>query len=230
MSPHPTRKHLRLRSSGRLPRARMASVVVLGGLLAAVAGRGAPGERLAPASGPDTSLVRAMRPRVMVMGSFAPAGVETVQAVSPEPAAAEPTADYPSLEVTRDSLEALVRRTVAPGDTAIHIRRERVMFEYAYARAKARGWAIHVDVNDTSACPNSALQDALTAAGWIEDYAYMADGTDGSNSGFLSRRALCVINAHWDGGDDSDSTVVPAPGCTVIVTCVPRRKDDVAPR
>jgi len=166
----------------------------------------------------------------MVMGAFAPARAETVQSVSPEPAPAEPTADYPSLEATRDSLEALVRRTVALGDTAIHIRRERVTFDYIYARARTRGWAIRVDVNDTSACPNSALEDALTAAGWIPDYGYQADGTDGEDLGFLSRRALCVIEAHWDGGDDSDSTYVPPPGCTMTVTCVPRRRDDVAPR
>jgi hypothetical protein len=164
------------------------------------------------------------------LASFAPARAETLQTVSPEPAPAEPTADYPSLEATRDSMEALVRRLVAPGDTAIHVRRERVTFEYAYARAKARGWASHVVVNDTSACPNSALEDALTAAGWIPDYDYQADGTDGGDLGFLSRHALCVIEARWDGGDDSDTTYVPVPGCTVTLTCVPRRRDDVAPR
>jgi hypothetical protein len=44
---------------------------------------------------------------------------------------------------------------------------------------------------------------------------------------FASRRVLCVVDARWDGGDDSDSTVVPDVGCTVTITCVPRRDDDV---
>jgi hypothetical protein len=45
--------------------------------------------------------------------------------------------------------------------------------------------------------------------------------------GLVSRRYLCVVEAQWDGGDDVDTTYVPVPWCTLTVTCVPRRLDDV---
>jgi hypothetical protein len=74
-----------------------------------------------------------------------------------------------------------------------------------------------------------AVKEALAAAGWVEDFHYGADGTDGSTSGFLSRNFFCLVEGHWDGGDDTDPSYVPVPGCEVVVTCVPRREDDVPP-
>ncbi len=65
------------------------------------------------------------------------------------------------------------------------------------------------------------LEAALTARGWIRDIAYDADGPDGTSFALRSREALCVIQGNWDGGDDADSTYVPAPGHGIAVTCVP---------
>jgi hypothetical protein len=140
----------------------------------------------------------------------------------------EPTAIYASLDAVRDTVETILRRAVSPADTAIHISREAVNFKYLYAPATASGWAFHIEVNDTSGCPQAYLERALLASGWAPHYGYQADGPDGGNMGFVSKNYLCVYEAEWDGGDDSDSTYVPAPGCKVTVTCVPRRADDVS--
>jgi hypothetical protein len=142
----------------------------------------------------------------------------------------KPTAHYASLEAARDSIGAMVTRCVSHADTAVHVSREAVTFEYLYARATARGWAFHITVNDTTGCPDEAVQKALTDAGWVESFGYSADGTDGSNMGYLSRNFFCLVEGQWDGGDDSDDGYVPAPGCKVTVTCVPRREDDTPPQ
>ena len=90
----------------------------------------------------------------------------------------------------------------------------------------ARGWAIHVLLTDTSGCPEAALDRSLRAAGWVYARGYQGDGPDGTVLGLSSRKYLCVLEAEWDGEDDSDSTYVPAPGCEVTVTCVPRNALD----
>jgi hypothetical protein len=184
----------------------------------------------APARSATTAAVAAdstHRPRIAI-GAFAPFSRETLE-LSPASPTPEPTANYLSLEAVRDSIGALLRRLVSPADTAIHLRREAVTFQYWYAKAKARGWAYHIEVRDTSECPQERLERALVERGWVTNYSYQADGPDGGDLGFLSRGYLCLVEAHWDGGDDSDSTYVPAAGCEVVVTCVPRRPDDVPP-
>jgi hypothetical protein len=151
-------------------------------------------------------------------------------ATEPWPPEPKPTAQYASLEAARDSIGAMVRRCVSHADTAVHVSREAVTFEYLYAKATARGWAFHVAVNDTSSCPDESVQKALTDAGWVESFGYSADGPDGSNMGYLCRNFFCLVEGTWDGGDDSDQTYVPEPGCKVTVTCVPRREDDIPPQ
>ena len=148
-----------------------------------------------------------------------------------EERAPEPTASYPSLDTARDSLGVLIARVVRgiPGarDTTYHVTRRPVRFRYWYAGDSTSGWEYKIVVNDSSECPMTKLEYALYAAGWAPDYGYAADGPDGGVLGFVSKESLCVLEGHWDGGDDSDSTYVPDPGCEVKVTCVPRRKDDV---
>jgi hypothetical protein len=139
----------------------------------------------------------------------------------------QPTVDYPSFGIARDSIGAIVRRTVNPAEPAIRVNGGPVRFKYWYAADSVDGWAFHIVVTDTSECPDSRVESALQAAGWAPAYGYSADGTDGSVMGFVTKRFLCVVNGQWDGGDDSDSTYVPQPGCEVTVTCVPRREDDV---
>ena len=139
----------------------------------------------------------------------------------------EPTAHYASLEAARDSIGLIISHSVDLGDTAIHVSREQVNFDYLYAKGKAKGWAFHVVVNDTTECPNEAIEQALVDAGWVESFGYSADGADGSDMGYLSRNYFCLVEGSWQGGDESDDTYVPPPGCKVTVTCVPRREDDI---
>jgi hypothetical protein len=165
------------------------------------------------------------------IGSLSGFGLILLAALGTRPACAEtwppePTAAYPSLEAARDSIGAIVDRCVSPADTAIHVSRDPVSFEYLYAKATAKGWAFHVLVNDTTACPDVDIERSLTDAGWVESFGYSADGSDGSSMGYLSRGYFCLVEGTWDGGDDTDDTYEPLPGCKVTVTCVPRREDD----
>ena len=89
------------------------------------------------------------------------------------------------------------------------------------------GYAVHVVVTDTSSCRVEEVGQALATAGWMPSYGYSADGPDGTVMGYVTKHYLCVVEGSWDGGDGSDSTYVPAPGCKVTVTCVPRREDDL---
>lgn len=139
----------------------------------------------------------------------------------------QPTASYVTLEAARDSIGAIVSRCTSHADTAIHVSREPVTFEYLYAKATAKGWAYHIVVNDTTACPNEAVGKGLTDAGWVEYFGYSADGPDGSDMGYISKNYFCLVEGTWEGEDGTDESYVPPPGCKVTVTCVPRRKDDV---
>jgi len=143
----------------------------------------------------------------------------------------EPKVDYPSLLAARDSIGAMINRVVrdigGPAHKAIHVSRGPTRFKYWYAGDSADGWAFRIVVSDTSECPNTRLQYALDAAGWSGHNSYIADGPDGGVMGFVSKHYFCVVEGRWDGGDDTDSLYVPAPGCSVTVVCVPRRADDV---
>jgi len=143
----------------------------------------------------------------------------------------KPTVGYASLEAARDSIGAMVTRWCrSHPDTAIHYSRAMVTFDYLYARAKGKGWAHTVTVNDTTSCPYDVLGKALTDAGWVEAFGYSMDGPDGTGMGYVSRNFFCFIEGRWQGEDDSDRSYVPPPGCTVTITCVPRRKDDAPPQ
>jgi hypothetical protein len=148
----------------------------------------------------------------------------------PEPPRAEPTAHYASLEAAGDAIEAMLRGSVSRASPAFDFSREAVTFDYVYVKASARGLAVHVAVNDTTACPHDRLMESLRAAGWVDDWNYSADGPDGTVMGLVCRQFLCVVEGHWDGGDPTDTTYVPPPGCEVKATCVPRRLDDVPDR
>ena len=143
----------------------------------------------------------------------------------------EPTADYPSLPVARDSIGKIIDRVVVgiggPKHKSIRVSRTTARFRYWYARDTTDGWVYTIVVSDTSECPMTRLEYALDAAGWTVHNAYVADGADGGVMGFVSKRHFCYIEGHWDGGDDSDRRYVPVPGCSLSVVCVPRRTDDV---
>jgi hypothetical protein len=164
-----------------------------------------------------------------VVRAFVAAPRET-SLTPPEAPPPEPTAHYASLEAARDAIEAMLRHAVPAGDTAIHFSREAVPFEYIWARAAGRGLAVHVIVNDTTACPHDKLMDAMRAAGWVDNWHYSADGDDGTQMGLVCRQFLCVINGSWIGFDPTDTTYVPPPGCKVTATVAPRRDDDTPDR
>jgi hypothetical protein len=132
-----------------------------------------------------------------------------------------------TLEGVRDSVLSMVRSAVAPGDTSVHIRVEPTKFHYWYAPDSASGYAVHAHVTrDSSSCLLDEMERALAHRGWSAHHGYTANGPDGSAMGFVNERYLCVVEGSWDGGDDSDPGYVPAIGCEMTVTCVPRREGD----
>lgn len=159
-----------------------------------------------------------------MLGMIARLPTDTIR-LAPEPPPPQPTASYASLGTACDSVESILRRAVTGVTRVTLAPRAPVRFQYWYARAEAAGQSFHIEAADS--CPNEAIEEGLRAAGWVENYGYGADGPDGSTLGFVSRDFLCLIEATWDGGDDSDTTYVPLPGCQVRITCVPRRSDDI---
>lgn len=139
----------------------------------------------------------------------------------------EPTADPPSIEAVRDTIAGILWARLTPGDTALHLSTERGGFKYWYAADSAAGWVVRYVVNDTTACPVEMIEHALFKSGWTYADGYSADGPDGTVLGLKSRKFLCVIEGRWEGGDDSDSTYVPKPGCVLTATVVPRNPKDV---
>jgi len=83
----------------------------------------------------------------------------------------------------------------------------------------------HTD-EDRVGAPVDAMLAAFQAKGWQLLMAYGADGPDGSSTGLAVGPALCLLRGSWDGGDDSDTTYVPAPGYDLEITCFRRTPDD----
>jgi hypothetical protein len=74
------------------------------------------------------------------------------------------------------------------------------------------------------------MEKAFREAAWTSmEATYSADGPDGSDLGYSHDGLMCVIEGRWDGGDDSDPTIVPGPDFDVFVTCAPLRADDQPP-
>jgi len=140
-----------------------------------------------------------------------------------------PTVEYASLETVRDSVLAIARRLVPRGDTAIHVSVGPARFQSWYVADSVSGYAVRVVVTDTTFCPVEEVAQALTAAGWATHPGYSTDGTDGTVMGFETMKYVCILEGRWDGGDDSDPSYVPAPGCEMTATCAPRLKKDVPP-
>jgi hypothetical protein len=62
---------------------------------------------------------------------------------------------------------------------------------------------------------------AAAKAGWKADRE--ADGPDGTAYRISRGRVFCLVNGAWDGGDDSDPTVVPSPLFLITVRCARTR-------
>lgn len=59
----------------------------------------------------------------------------------------------------------------------------------------------------------------LRGAGWRDNTAYSADGPDGMAAGTHRAGVTCIIEGHWDGGDDAASTTVPGDTLDIFATC-----------
>jgi len=87
---------------------------------------------------------------------------------------------------------------------------------------RRRGCALSVvDTTSRDGAPTDPLDELFRMNGWEYRTEYAADGPDGTMFAFQGAGELCVVRGSWDGGDDSDPTVVPAPGFKIAVECVP---------
>jgi len=68
--------------------------------------------------------------------------------------------------------------------------------------------------------PPDLLPDSLNSEGWCADL--MADGPHGTFYRAIKENIFCIVEGHWDGGDDSDPTYVPSPRYEAIVKCAGR--------
>jgi hypothetical protein len=121
--------------------------------------------------------------------------------------------------------------TSVPAGTKItdFIGPQAITFKYQFAKAQSGGCEFIVRGSDTVSSSSlfAAMEKAFHEAAWTSmEAAYSADGPDGSDVGYSRDGLLCVIEGRWDGGDDSDSTVIPGPDFDVFVTCAPLRVDD----
>ncbi len=162
------------------------------------------------------------------MIAMAPMMAGTSAAAAPAiPQPPPPTASYPSLEVVCREIATMMRRQ--PNDTGI-VRRD-TAFEYE-SGGTGRGCGLHLagHTNDGT-IPVDSLIAQLKRRGWSEPpgLLYEADGPGSTIYGLVSKETLCVIDGETDGGDDSDSTYVPADYYDLTVTCVPRKMNDRLP-
>ena len=133
-------------------------------------------------------------------------------------------------------VNSLVRSVVdsAPPSTKIteFIGPRPITFKYQFAKAQSAGCEFITRGSDavSSSSLFEATEKAFHEAEWMSmESTYSADGPDGSDLGYSRDGLLCVIEGRWDGGDDSDPTVIPGPEFDVFVTCAPLRADDQPP-
>ena len=154
---------------------------------------------------------------------------------------AKPTLRYGSFHVAADSARAIVTRSLAAWADSAVWSRESITFDYrdslqvmgsndahpmwvlgSRAPASVPGWRMSLGVASDGFEGERMVLGGLRKAGWVEDGQYSADGTDGSTMALVSDEAICFYSASWDGGDDSDSTYLPAPGMSIRLDIVPR--------
>jgi hypothetical protein len=123
----------------------------------------------------------------------------------------------------------------APASTKIseRIGPRPITFAYQYAKAHSAGCEFVARGSDALSSSGlfDSMEKAFDRAGWTSMAAlYSADGPDGSDLGYSRDGLLCVLEGRWDGGDDSDPTLIPGPDFDVFVTCAPLRADDQPPQ
>ena len=73
--------------------------------------------------------------------------------------------------------------------------------------------------------PADLIRDVLGREGWREGIAG-SDGPDGTSYVMVRGESVCLVRGRWDGGDDSDTTIVPIDVYQVIVFCSSLLADD----
>jgi hypothetical protein len=59
----------------------------------------------------------------------------------------------------------------------------------------------------------------FVASGWLPVYEFDADGKDGRSRVYQLDPVRCLVEERWDGGDDADSTYVPARWFEQLIVC-----------
>jgi hypothetical protein len=77
--------------------------------------------------------------------------------------------------------------------------------------------------------PIDRVADTLMARGWTQGTDYGADGSDGTMLGLEKDGLFCLMEGRWDGGDESDSTVVPLDLYQMTILCTTLTESAGAP-
>jgi hypothetical protein len=98
---------------------------------------------------------------------------------------------------------------------ALDARRENGSYQDAFHGASRLGCRLRAlgsfkQLGDT-ADPMSRMIPTLERHRWHQDLRYGADGPDGSDLGMRRLEVLCMVSAHWEGHDDSDTSTVKRP-------------------
>lgn len=151
----------------------------------------------------------------------------------------KPSLRYGSFHVAADSARAIIARSLGAWADSAMWRRSPIEFDYrdsiqvmagvhpmwvlgSRAAPPVPGWTMTLVTHSNALEGERSVLGGLRAAGWVEDGQYSADGADGSTLALVSDEAICHYSASWDGGDESDSTVVPEPGMSIELQVVPR--------
>lgn len=123
--------------------------------------------------------------------------------------------------------DTLVRLIMAPSVQLLTVVRDSTLRD---PMSDTPGWRRGCSItmkDSTDEAPMQPLEQWFTSHRWV--YApYSADGPDGSVFGYTDFHRVCVVRGSWDGGDDSDTTYVPARGYELAVMCAPSTPEDSA--
>ena len=78
----------------------------------------------------------------------------------------------------------------------------------------------------TGASTNEQLHSLLARIGWrMRSELIDAGGPDGETLTFSRSDVVCALHSSWDGGNDDDTTYVPAPGVRIMAVCYADRSN-----
>ena len=152
----------------------------------------------------------------------------------------EPFVSYGSFRAAEDTVRAIVNRVLGVDADSARWQEGPVEFTYVdsavvehtvngrpYLDVEPRnsppvpGLTMELLLRDQGS-PHAAIFEAFERAGWMIQSQYAADGPDGTNFAFACREAICLCDASWDGGDDSDTTSVSESWVRFGLRVVPR--------